>query len=432
MKIYNVEAERNVLGCLLMEEKMAHHVELLSEEHFIQPMAKEIISAMKRLHAKGKPLDMVQVSGIYPKADILQMTDWVNFCMPFSFQSSVDILEECRKRREMRELARKVIEEIECEDLPIDDIKSSMISEIQATFRGETLSDSPPERVGRTWEKIVKAQVEKREQWNTGLTDFDHLTGGIYPGDLSIIAAGSGVGKTAFALQIARNLTKGGLKGLFVSREMKEDRIDYRLIASLTGIDTRKIRNAQLDISQMRQIQEVLFEDLAERNLFINDRISTVSQIKNRLRKELFDFVIVDYIQLIDPESKGENREQQVASISRRLKSLTLEFDVAVIALTQINGDGEARESRAIFFDSDNFIKIRKLKDGEWEKIPRKYPHIPSDFLLSVQAVGNDVVMFEIEKQRDGGVGSFPALHIKNRLSYRSIEKEKYMVVAEP
>lgn len=429
MKIYNVEAEKNVLGCLLMEEKIAYCVESLSEDHFMQPMAREILSAMKRLYAKGKPLDMVQVSSIYPKADILQMTDWVNFCMPFSFQSSIDILEECRKRREMRELARKVIEEIECEDIAVDEIKSATLTKIQATFQGQSLSDSPYERVSRTWEKIISAQTSERKRWNTGLVDFDRLTGGLYPGDFTNIAAGSGVGKTAFALQVARNLTRNGLKGLFVSREMSEDRIDYRLIASLTGIDTRKIRNAQLTQKEMEEIQWVLFQDLANRNLIVNDDIGTVSQIKNRLRRESFDFVVVDYIQLMDPETRGENREQQVASISRRLKILTREFNVAVIALTQVNVDGEARESRAIFFDSDNYLKIRRLKDGEWEKIVRRHEHIPRDFIKGVQAVGNDIVMFELEKQRDGGIGSFPALHIKNRLEYRSIEKEEYMLI---
>lgn len=429
MKTHNIEAEKNVLGCLLMDGKMAHHVELLSEDHFVQPMAREIVVAMKRLRAQGKPLDMMQVSTLYPKADILQMTDWVTFCMPPSFGSSVEILEECRKRREVKDLARRLVEEVECEDIPVDEIKSGILAKIQATFQGQTLSDSPYERVSRTWEKIVSVRASERQRWNTGLVDFDRLTGGIYPGDFTNIAAGSGVGKTAFALQVARSLTRNGLKGLFVSREMSEDRIDYRLIASLTGIDTRKIRNAQLTQEEMEKIQWVLFQDLAHRNLIINDDIGTVSQIKNRLRREAFDFVVVDYIQLVDPETRGESREQQVASISRRLKALTREFNVAVIALTQVNMDGEARESRAIFFDSDNYLKIRRLKEDEWEKIVRRYEHIPRDFIKGVQAVGNDIVMFEMEKQRDGGIGSFPALHIKNRLEYRSIEKEEYMLI---
>ena len=172
----------------------------------------------------------------------------------------------------------------------------------------------------------------------------------------------------------------------------------------------------------------MLFKRLANDNLIINDRIASLSEIKYRLRKESFDCLVVDYIQLVEPENRNETREQQVAKISRGLKNIAMEFQIAVIALTQLNEDGASRESRAIYFDSDNYIEIKIPSATDFEAICKKDSSITPQIIAGIRKLGNEVVQIVVKKQRDGETGRFLSVHEKAKLEFRSYNEVQLMI----
>ena len=343
------------------------------------------------------------------------------------FEQNFSILEKGRKKRAISRMINDAQGKMLDGSFDIDDITLDIINNAQAIQVCSILDDSPVERTARTLQVIKNTTNKDRYMWQTGLYELDNLLGGIYKGDLTIIAAGSGVGKTALALQIAKRLSTYKLKGFFISREMSESRIDYRIVSSMTGVNSRKIKDNNLTADEMVKVSEALTE-LSKKTLVINDSISNTNQIRYRLKREKFDYIIVDYIQIMESTMKSANREQQVASISRELKKISLDFKVAVIALSQLNKDGHARESQAIFFDSDNYVIIAAPTTTEWEKIFANNADIDTGLLFAVREQGNDLVQMQVQKQRDGSTGNFIALHSKDTLTFKSLNDEQIMI----
>lgn len=426
-----IRAEYNILGLIFMNSYYIHHLVKLSRDHFTQEKSLVIYDAMIHLYNDNKEITLLSLSEkikLKIKNSVVFLTQLTSYYEQTPFEQNLEILERARKKRAVN----KLISEAQCKlldgNFDIDDISHSIFEDIQKVQAGEAVDDSPQERTRRTLNVIKNTSNKDRHKWQTGLYELDNLLGGIYKGDMTVIAAGSSVGKTALALQIAKKLSANKLKGLFISREMSESRIDFRLAAMITGINSRKIKDNTLDADEMKRIEQAL-NDLASSTLIINDNISNTNQIRYRLKRGKFDFVMVDYIQIMDSVSKSSNREQQVASISRDLKKLTLDFGVAVIALSQLNQDGNARESQAIFFDSDNYVDISRPTETEWEKIFNKqFGGLDQGLLLAVREQGNDLVKIAVKKQRDGSTGDMIALHCKQSLTFKSLSSEQIMI----
>lgn len=425
-----VEAEQNVIGYLIRSKDAKKHIENLSPSHFSDNDLRTMFIAVQALFLEGKEINFLNVvsetQNLKQTIPIPFITEIISRPELVSFTTNYDILEEKRKKREIKDILDRASRQL-FDNINSEDIQGVLIQEIQEIDRANSIDDSPSSRVKRTWEQIESSDPKKRRIWQAGIAELDMLTGGIYPSDLTIIAASSGVGKTALALQISRNLSRN-LKCLFVSREMKESRIDFRLLASITGIPSRKIRDNSLSDEERAKIKNVLFKRLANDNLIINDRIASLSEIKYRLRKEPFDCLVVDYIQLVEPENRNETREQQVAKISRGLKNIAMEFQIAVIALTQLNEDGASRESRAIYFDSDNYIEIKIPSATDFEAICKKDSSITPQIIAGIRKLGNEVVQIVVKKQRDGETGRFLSVHEKAKLEFRSYNEVQLMI----
>jgi replicative DNA helicase len=183
----------------------------------------------------------------------------------------------------------------------------------------------------------------------TGMRTFDHLTGGIFRGELLILAARPGVGKTALALQIAVAMAKNGETVLFSSLEMSTVELMSRAICAEAGVDGSKIRNGRLSSMDMGQLSEAV-ESFSEVPLFIDDRseISSagVRRAARRIKKEHgLSAVFVDYLTLLDVETadKRDARHEQIGKDSKRLRRIAKELDCAVICMAQIGRKGDEK-----------------------------------------------------------------------------------------
>ena len=189
---------------------------------------------------------------------------------------------------------------------------------------------------------------------STGFRDLDTLTSGLQKSDLILVAARPSMGKTAFTLNIAQNVAMRSKKNVaFFSLEMSKSQLVARVLASVAGVDSGRIRNGQLSQEDWGKVVSVL-NDLSEAPLYIDDTSGLTPQLmKKKLRRLIQEhgelgLVVVDYIQLMENGGKklADNRQQEVSAISRQLKIMAREFNVPLIALSQLSRGVESRADK--------------------------------------------------------------------------------------
>jgi replicative DNA helicase len=211
----------------------------------------------------------------------------------------------------------------------------------------------------------------------TGFVDFDHLTGGLHNSELIVLAARPSMGKTALAVNIAEYVTmKLKLPVLFISLEMSSIELADRLLCSAAEVNGARLRNGTLSKDDRKRLVETA-ATLSECPLFVDDSPSrTVSEIaaaarRIKRRERALGLIVIDYLQLIEPDNSNDPRQEQVAKMARRLKGLAREVDVPVLCLAQLNRQAEVakenrprlshlRESGAIEQDADVVMFVHR------------------------------------------------------------------------
>jgi replicative DNA helicase len=206
----------------------------------------------------------------------------------------------------------------------------------------------------------------------TGFPKLDTTTNGLMPGDLAIVAAGSGVGKTSFAINVAAHVARSGGKVLIFSLEMTIEQIMKRLVFMTAQIDSSDYYQRKMNDEKWGQISRAT-EIMAAQNLFVvDDSNITLPQLHSIAQKHAFisgvDLIIVDYTQLLPSgeSNRDGNREQEVRAVADGLKRLADDLRIPVMALSQVNDDGKTRESRAIKFNASHLwlLKVSDSQEG--------------------------------------------------------------------
>lgn len=259
----------------------------------------------------------------------------------------------------------------------------------------------------------------------TGLIDLDNLTNGFKPTQLVIIAARPAVGKTAFALNIACAAAKSTKKNIAVfSLEMPAEQLIMRMISSLGQVDNKKLQTGRLENEDWRRINEAISQ-LADTNIFFHDAGGvTASEIKAKCRRlstqgEGLGLVIIDYLQLIDSSAKySGSRQQEVSEISRNLKTMALELEVPVIALSQLSRSVEKREDKKPVLSD-----LRESGSIEQDADIVAALHAPS---VEVPIDDNLPVPIQliILKHRNGPIATIDMLFKKKTSTFLSIKRE--------
>ncbi len=210
-----------------------------------------------------------------------------------------------------------------------------------------------------------------------GYADLDNLTGGLRASELVILAARPSMGKTAFAMNIAENVVRfSNIPVLFVSLEMAAIELIERMLCSVARVDSRRLRNGSVTREELKRLREHASE-LSKAPLFIDDSPSrTVAEIAStarriKRRQNSLGLIVIDYLQLIEPDNSQDSRQEQVAKIARRLKGLARELRIPVLCLSQLNRQAEdsrdhrprmshLRESGAIEQDADVVMFVHR------------------------------------------------------------------------
>ena len=189
-------------------------------------------------------------------------------------------------------------------------------------------------------------QERKEEKFYTGFSKLDEITGGLEGGDVIVIGARPGVGKSAFTSQIILEMEKAGKRIGFYNLEMSEKQVYERLLSNQSGIRLNRIRRAIQFLGDEKERFESANQMLGKMDILISSGTKSVSEIRNECRHQELDCIIIDYLQLVRADTRYQSRASEVGAISKAIKALAMELNVPIIALSQLNRTSEMRETK--------------------------------------------------------------------------------------
>lgn len=342
----------------------------LNEDDFANINNKKIFDTVKQLWLKGEtisPASIVSTDKNLLISDILAADSMV-----LATKDEIDKMAAETKNmsaiRKLNKLAAEIKKDIkagkDARDIKVNifEVLDAIDTSIQPT-KIKNLKTVLFETTDWIEKQYIKAQ--ENDLMLTGISDLDYCTGGLFDGEMTVIAARPSVGKTALGLYIATKLTKEGRKVHFVSREMSTNAIGMRVLSMASGVNTGQIKAGKITDTQWTNIMRAM-KEYSKIDLIIDTESKTPSDIKAATKETQakigLDLVVIDYLQILTPDGKHNTREQEVASISRNLKNLSLDINKPIIVLAQLNRNAEnkrptladLRESGAIEADADN------------------------------------------------------------------------------
>ena len=403
----DIELEKAMLFYLIFDDENYE----LSEKDFLDYKNRIIINAIIELKAKKEEITILSLNEKIQKPEILEyIVHLGDYIRKETAENVYFKIKEYTKKRELFSLLKEnqiKVQDIENVDVFIETIISKMQKIEFQTQKDETFI----KQVVETANEIEK-NINKKEDLSlyTGFFDLDDLTDGLHNGELTVIGARPGVGKTTFSLQLAENIAKKGKDVCYVSLEMSEIQIIQKLLSLRTGVNSRKIRNGDMTEEEKLLVGTDCMQ-LGELKFKLLTKVSTIQQIEIAARRlknqDKLDLLIIDYLQLVRNNGKFNSREQEVADISRTLKLLSLDLEIPIIALCQLNRNAnkqqptlaDIRESGAIEQDADNVI------------------------FLYQENTENNIVFVDLQKQRAGNTGKIELKFHKPISRFVSIER---------
>jgi replicative DNA helicase len=395
---HDLDAERATLGSLILSgtPSSPSHRYLgeildtgLEPGEYYRPAHGTIHRAICALHQAGEPIDAITLAAELTRTGQITKVGGAPYlhalveAVPTAANGEyyAQIVRAKAYRRRAAEAATRILQYAHSEEGDEHEVRQlveQQLTDIVAGIPG--LQDTPP-TVGDLYLDFVaeleEIQQGKRVGLTYGFTDLDTITSGMRPGNVTVIAAQSGIGKSTLALNAAVAAAKTGAKVMFSSLEMSGTELMQKIAAAEGKIAlhhlTHQGRLTQEGWEAVQRLGPELFQTLPLR-VYRPDGASLgdiAATARACVRDGGLDLLVVDYLQLVEVEqSRSITREQAVASVSRGLKNLSTQLDCHVIALSQLNDDGLMRESRAIKNDASVVIKVERpdMDDKESER----------------------------------------------------------------
>ena len=359
---HSLEAEEALLGsALLSRDAVSRLMEEVRPADFYSPSNQTVYEAMKGLFDTGKPIDTVTVSELIFKDSknatsinasyIARLVD--NVPSSANFERYIEIVLEHSHRRKLLKASGR----IELLAMAMDKEIHSVLDEAEQTIFTASDDAIGDGLVGVT--DVLEGAIERIEEIEnrgTGLsglptyfTDLDNYLSGLQEGNLAVIASRPSMGKSSLALNIGTNVAKEGKVVAFFSLEMTKEELVQRVLFSEAKVTSGDARKGQLGPEKWSRVVEAASK-VNNLPLYFDDApVITVTDIRAKSRRlksaKSLDLIIVDYLQLMQ-SSSGDNRQQEIAEISRNLKNLARELKVPILALSQLNRAAEAREDK--------------------------------------------------------------------------------------
>ena len=409
------EAERSVLGASMLDERALIEVaEKIKPEDFYKKNHQEIFAAMIQLHRQNAPVDSLTVSEELSKRGVLEMVGGRAYVAGLASDvPSIANASEYASIVAEKALLRNLI--IVSDDVMSKSYADDTEAEKMLDYAEQQIMDIARKRQSRSVVALSDILLDNMEMINersktkgqitgvpTGLTDLDRKTSGLQKSDLIILAARPSMGKTAFALCVAKNAAAKGNKVMIFSLEMSKEQLTQRLLAMEAMVDSDKMRKGDLNTEDWKALSKAA-DSLDKAKIFIDDTPGMpLMEMKNKCRrlkeKEGLDLVIVDYLQLMEMGGRVESRQLEIAALSRQMKQMARELECPVIALSQLSRASEQRK--------DNRPILSDLRDsGAIEQDADVVLFLYRDEVYNPETEKPGECEVNVAKQRNGPIG---------------------------
>ena len=430
----SVEAEQSVLGSMLLDrEAIIIVLEILEGPDFYREAHKEIFEAMYDLFNRNEPVDLVTLTEELKKREVLDVIGGIPYLT--SLASGVPIASNVRYYAEIVErksILRKLIKASQ-EIIHLGYSSDVEVSEVIEQAQ-KNIYDISQDRSGRgfvlmkdvlsdTFDKIEQLYESKTQitGMTTGFIDLDKKLDGFHKTDLILVASRPSMGKSALALNLAQNAAvKTGASVAVFSLEMSREQLMLRMVAAESMVELGKIRIGNLDEGEWAKIANAMVP-LSQSKIFFDDTPGiSVMEIRSKCRRlkmeRGLDLVLIDYLQLMEGDRKSENRQQEIASISRNLKVMAKELDCPVIALSQLSRAPELRSNhRPILSDLRESGAMEQDADLVMFLYRDEYYHLDSDKKNIAEVI--------VAKHRHGEIGTVDLIWLGQFQKFLDYEK---------
>ena len=432
---HSLEAEKTVLGGILVNNKNLNVIlSIISPEDFYKDSNRRIIDKIISLVDKGLPVDIITLSDELQRAGVLEeiggasylssLMDGVPKSLNIEFHAR--IIKEKSLLRQLILSSAKIIsssyEQKEDADLILDEAQAAIIGVAEQRVKPGFVSVGTLMAPTMDLIKVLHDRKETVTGIPTGFRDLDQVTAGLHNSEFIVVAARPSMGKTALCLNICQYAgIKTDYSIGFFSLEMAKEQVVIRLLCAEAQLDIKKVRTGFIGERDFEKLK-LGAETLSRAKIFVDESPAlTVMEMKAKARRlkmeQNLDILFVDYIQLMRPGGKFENRNQEMSYISRSLKELAKEIKIPVVGISQLSRAPERgrrepipilsdlRESGAIEQDADVVIFIYR---------PELYR--PNDENIKGEAEIN------VAKQRNGPTGKLKLAFIKEYARFADME----------
>jgi replicative DNA helicase len=430
---HNLEAERTVLGAILIENEAFHNAaEILTEQDFYREAHRKIFQRMASLSERGDAIDLVTLKEEMTRAGDLDAAGGVAYLssllegipratnVPYYSRIVKDKAVLRNLIAAANRISQACFQQPEETQSVLDEAEKYIFEIAEDAIR---VGFEPIGQIVKKTFKTIDELSEKRELVTgipTGFVELDEMTSGLQPTDLIIVAARPAMGKTSLCMNIAQHagVKAGKSVGVF-SLEMSKEQLVLRMLCGESRVDMHKLRSGFLSEKDWAKLVQGV-ADLSQAKVFIDDTPAiTVMEMRAKARRLKLEFgldlLIVDYLQLMQGRGRFENRTQELSTISRSLKAMAKELSLPIIALSQLSrapesrGDhrpqlSDLRESGALEQDADVVLFIYREE---------QYNATPDNRGIAELIVG---------KQRNGPTGVVKMAFIKEYTRFENLE----------
>lgn len=433
---HNFLAEKMILSCLLINSETINiAIKDLSSESFYFKNHQELFKVIIFMYKTPQPIDILTLTTFLQENGLLKKVGGIKVLIELMnqlpnivyFDEYIRLVKDKFLRRRLIRLGYKAVNSSYITNLPLEKI----LTEFEQQLFTLT-TDLKPYKILTSTQLVYRIFLELKEKakqptlpgLTSGFYDLDSLTQGFQKSDLIIIAGRPSIGKTAFSLTLSLNIIKSmKIPILFFSIEMSKEQLIYRVLSMETNISQLKLRSGKLYKIDWLKLNKIV-KIISKLPFFIDDSSTlSITEIRAKLKTLLFEqnkvgLIIIDYLQLLKTKTlKYENRAQELSQITRNLKNLAREFNIPIVALSQLSRNIETRsdkkpilsdlrESGSIEQDADLVLMITK----NYESFSDKQLNLSSSIM--------DLI---IAKQRNGPTGTVKLIFDRKNTKYISL-----------
>ena len=344
------EAEVGVLGCVLIDNESLYTVyNILKPEMFASEFCQDAFAEMLAMYDRGENINIVSLSQVLEnhKWEPEQIATELKGCVMLAPTSTMiksyanTIVKDYKAR-----LAKELFQKVSLKPCDIDETIAEVLVRLEELQAGNEVQSKSLRNIVKEYKGNYFNENVGKNLIKTGFYKLDDCLGGLEGGDVTVVAARPGVGKSAIVTQMIGQMAKGGQRIGYFNLEMNESQVYERFVARLAELSLTRVRRAKSFLGGEKEAFDKANEEMASYDVVVSTGSKTVSEIRAESRHQRFDVIIIDYLQLIKADRRFSNRAAEVGDISKAIKSLAMELHVPIVLLSQLNRVSELRDTK--------------------------------------------------------------------------------------